>query len=308
MRSALYRDTRQMLERLELEDGSLEESYCLQRAQAWILVAVYEFMHTTFQRAWTSAGRAFRIAQLMKLNEIDSVNNLASQSFTGRDDFIELEEKRRTFWKAYCLDRFFCFLGDLPLTVNEHTIFTRLPSQETDFELGKPVLMPFLSEVMVANNSIALLPFAECIILSTIWGRIQAHQQQCLMEQAYGIPMVEFWDRHLQLENLVTQRVKLYQTNSTLISVHTDPDRLFTNLIAQAAVLSLCKIHPFTSIALFAGCEYPIAHKGEDASSKLDGSHLHDIIEALQELKNVNLLCQAQLSFWGHEISNELLD
>lgn len=95
---------------------------------------------------------------------------------------------------------------------------------------------------MVANDSIALSPFAECIILSTIWSRIQGHQQQCLMEQAYGMPMVEFWDRHLQLENFVTQRVKLYQTNSTLISVHTDPDRLFANLIAQAAVLPLCKV------------------------------------------------------------------
>lgn len=124
MRHGLYHDTRQMLELLEGEDYHQEDAFYLQQAQAWILVAIYEFMHKTFRRTWASTGRALRLVQLLKLNGIDSLEHLHDVSGSLYTTDAEMEEKRRTFWMAYCLDRLFCVLNNSPLTVDEHTVRT----------------------------------------------------------------------------------------------------------------------------------------------------------------------------------------
>lgn len=119
----LYRDTRQMLERLELEDGALEEAFQLQRAQAWILVAVYEILRTSFHRAWMSAGRAIRLVQVMKLHDLDSSSPPGDGSLVAPGtDTVDVEEKRHTFWMAYCLDRLFSALNTLPFSINENIV------------------------------------------------------------------------------------------------------------------------------------------------------------------------------------------
>lgn len=122
MQDGLYHDARQMLETLEGEDNRKEDPCYLQQAQAWIILAVYEFMRKTFRRTWTTTGRALRLVQMMKLNEIDSIGHLldVSSDFFASD--AETEEKRRTFWMAYCLDRLCCVLNNLPLTVDEDTV------------------------------------------------------------------------------------------------------------------------------------------------------------------------------------------
>lgn len=60
-----------MLEALEINDNT-EEDYCsFEQSQAWILLTVYEFMRTDYRWGWISAGRSFRLVQLMKLYELD---------------------------------------------------------------------------------------------------------------------------------------------------------------------------------------------------------------------------------------------
>jgi hypothetical protein len=103
-----------------------DETCYLDQAQAWILIAFYEFMQDAFQRAWASAGRAIRLVQFMRLNTLDapdandSANTKQEEAFGT--DIAYLEEKRRTFWIAFCLDRFSCVLGGLPLTLSEHLV------------------------------------------------------------------------------------------------------------------------------------------------------------------------------------------
>lgn len=114
LRDALYHSTLDRLGRCPAED----EAARLEHAQAWILIAVYEFMQAPFERAWISAGRAIRLVQLMRLNEIDKMSDLALEG----DSFVEKEEKRRIFWMAFCLDRCSCVLEGLPLTLNEQEV------------------------------------------------------------------------------------------------------------------------------------------------------------------------------------------
>lgn len=122
VRDSLYRDTREMLEALDSKDNKMEYVE-IEQAQAWILLAIYEFMRTNYRRGWMSAGRAFRLVQLMRLYEIDGPNSLTRQhDAIAQADWIETEEKRRTFWMAYTLDRLVSIRNEWPLTLHEQVV------------------------------------------------------------------------------------------------------------------------------------------------------------------------------------------
>lgn len=108
-----------MLEALELSDDGTE-AVEVEQAQAWIILALYEFMRTYFRQGWMSAGRSFRLVQLMGLHAIDGAENtLGRPRVDLQADWIETEKRRRTFWMAYCLDRFVSFRHERPFTFNE---------------------------------------------------------------------------------------------------------------------------------------------------------------------------------------------
>lgn len=66
----LYHSAVQRLEQLEARGGAHQLSHVMQ-VQAWLLLAFYEFIRVDFRRGWMSAGRAFRLIQLMRLHECD---------------------------------------------------------------------------------------------------------------------------------------------------------------------------------------------------------------------------------------------
>ncbi|KAK7731036.1 hypothetical protein SLS53_008907 [Cytospora paraplurivora] len=125
LRDDLYRETLHMLGNTEPMSPGNAAAPQLEVAQAWILISIYDFTQVTFHSGWASVGRAIRLIQLMRLNNVD-----ASAHTDEPRDFIECETKRRTFWVAFCLDRFTSILEELPLALNEQTICTRLPSPE----------------------------------------------------------------------------------------------------------------------------------------------------------------------------------
>lgn len=117
LQAPLYHETKQMLESLSHgTDGNSPVD--TQQVQAWILIATYESARTLHWQAWSSAGRAFRLVQLMRLHEIDS----PAGSSAADCDFVEVEERRRAFWLAYFLDHLFSMRNDWPVTLNEHVV------------------------------------------------------------------------------------------------------------------------------------------------------------------------------------------
>lgn len=111
-----------MLEALDLKDYEMN-GIDIEQVQAWILLAIYEFMQTNYRRGWKSAGRAFRLVQLIRLYEVDVPNSPIGQlNHTTQADWIQTEEKRRTFWMAYILDRFVGLRNECPMTINEQVV------------------------------------------------------------------------------------------------------------------------------------------------------------------------------------------
>ncbi|KAK0715944.1 fungal-specific transcription factor domain-containing protein [Lasiosphaeris hirsuta] len=235
-RDHLYNETRHMLEVLDLSDDDMG-TVRIEQVQAWLLIAYYEFARANYRRGWVSAGRAFRLVQLARLHEVDS-----PEGRFDNDDPVMVEERRRTFWVAYCLDRFICIRSRWPLTLAEEVICTRLPSPELAFQGGHPIQVCFLSEAIASNGHNLLSPLAECAILATICGRAMSHCQVSNVERAYGGPSLDFWLRHEWLDGMITKRLEALSANYPIISAVADSMLLFTFMMAQTTIIYLCHI------------------------------------------------------------------
>ena len=252
-----------MLDSLEAQDSNIGCTD-IEQVQARILVLIYEFMRTNHQRGWISAGRCFRLVQLMRLYEIDSPENVAAQETNGQpEDWIKTEVKRRTFWVAYSLDRFISMRHEWPLTLNEQDvsllpqcrscslllpytkcgrqISTRLPVPDEKFQKGQFVEMGFLSEAVTLMDLDRASPFLESIILATICGRTLCHRQQSVVERVYSHVPQQFWERHQWLYSMLKTRHNHFLRQYPPTMQHTNCMLLFTNMMAQTTVLYLCK-------------------------------------------------------------------
>jgi hypothetical protein len=122
LRDSLYECTRTLLEALESKDNQTEFAD-IEHVQARVLLLIYDFMRFNHQRGWISAGRCFRLLQLMRLYELDSPENVAKRNNAIEpESWVRTEEKRRTFWMAYSLDRFISLRNDWPLTLSEQVV------------------------------------------------------------------------------------------------------------------------------------------------------------------------------------------
>ncbi|KAK8070393.1 fungal-specific transcription factor domain-containing protein [Apiospora hydei] len=248
VRDGLYSETRRLLDALELEPtefGTLSLDY----AQAWILIAIYEWTINDCNRFLMSAGRAFRSIQLLRLHELDC--SPTPTPWTG--DWVELESARRTFWVAFDFDCFTAIHNGLPLTFNEQEIRTRLPVPESQFLAGRsPVTMPFLDEIMASCDSarasptcdFPTSPLVECIFAASLCGRNVTHKQRSLVEQCRGEVVTEdFCRRHQSLDALLTSRIKsLGAACGQDFSLLTDPSLIFAALVAHMNVLFLREV------------------------------------------------------------------
>ncbi len=232
----MYTGAKQMLETIELNDNQTESLH-IEQVQAWVLLTIYEFMRVSYRRGWMSAGRVFRLVQLMRLYEVDEFG--AAEPTPA---CIVSEEKRRAFWMAYLLDRLVSIRNGCPLTLVEQIVSTRLPAPEMNFQSNKPFQTSFLSEAIAFSEHTTVSPFQKCIIVVTICGRAMTHHQQSKVECVYKSVSEDFWNRHQWLETLLTQQELILSLEYPSASEHVDPTMLFIDMTVHATVLYLYKI------------------------------------------------------------------
>jgi hypothetical protein len=104
--------------------------------QSWSLISAYEcHVYAAFTKASTSLCRAVRIAQMLKLHQLDDQNALVL-SLPPPRDAIEAEERRRTWWVVFMADRFLTSTTGWPSLIDERHIRTNLPSADQHFAAG----------------------------------------------------------------------------------------------------------------------------------------------------------------------------
>ncbi|KAL4819970.1 fungal-specific transcription factor domain-containing protein [Aspergillus spinulosporus] len=333
---SFYQYARRGLEALDSKNMSLA-STDLEQVQAWLLLAIHEFMSVDFRRGWISAGRAFRLIQLNWLHGTDGWDLTRAQT-----NWIESEQKRRTFWMAYCLDRFMSMRTGSPPTFSER-VAIRLPCPEANFQNDQPILMGFLSDALAADTCITST-FTECIVVATISGRALSHRNQCLAGELYFSAVDDFWNRHQWINAILTQRMEAFSVKYPLdMQQQTDPMLLFISLMWRTIILHLyqtmacvvpshdekrdlvteykkrssaaaqeivdltnklshlnsLKVHPLTPIPLSLCVEFLILyHKPGDVFTK----QLQDITEAMRNLRRFSNLGQEVLQLFDDQL------
>ena len=116
-----YRMARKYAEDQELK-GHGEHMIAVSTSQTWIMIATYEFKLMYFPRAWLSTGRAVRLAQMMGLHRLDGTGLDVKQCLQPPKDWTEREERRRTFWMAFCVDRYASIGTGWPMTIEEKDV------------------------------------------------------------------------------------------------------------------------------------------------------------------------------------------
>ncbi|KAK4184686.1 pyrimidine pathway regulatory protein 1 [Podospora australis] len=225
IRNLVYRETRQTLEALDMEEVDMG-SVRVEHVQAYLLLAFYEFARCQYRCAWITAGRAFRLVQLAKLHLLDSGEHAARD-----EDPISREEKRRTFWVAYCLDHLLSIRNRCPLTLVEG-ICTRLPSPDLAFQSGHPIDGYFVDEAITSGDRL-LSPLAESAILVTICG--PALSQRC---RSYGDTFLDFSMKQDWLSGMVTS----LSVSSSGISGGADSMQFFALMMAHHFRITMCEI------------------------------------------------------------------
>ncbi|KAL4994906.1 fungal-specific transcription factor domain-containing protein [Aspergillus recurvatus] len=260
---SLYVETSRVVRELD----TIERTPPLEQIQAVLLLAHYELLRMEENRAMVTAGRCFQLIQLARLHDTDSYTNADPE-----DDFVIEEEKRRTFWVAYCFDRFFSSTHEWPLTLQDQAIWTRLPVPESAFQLSQIPEQPmdFLHDAIASSGQKTLPPFAEYIVLATLHGRtINLRRSALLLSTSTEASM--FWERHRVLSDVIEKRSALwsYSLSTSVPLGMTDPLTVFTCLLGKMMVIYIGEV-------------------GETARGQLGGTlsrHIHeDADDAVQEL------------------------
>ncbi|KAL2847125.1 fungal-specific transcription factor domain-containing protein [Aspergillus pseudodeflectus] len=263
----LYAETRSILARLDGTERS-PRSPSLEQIQALLLLAHYELLRIDEGTAMVTAGRCFRLIQLARLGEADAIAGegvpgqmaAVGRSGTGWNEaFVVAEERKRTFWVAYCFDRFLSSRREWPLTLQEDAIRTRLPYSEQTFQATPlpfltpshpglqasphtqtPSQPPTLHEAITSSGHTTLPPFSECIVLATLYGR--AMTLQCMASVLPSSETSVFWSRHKLLSTSVEKRTQLLARNLASPNTLVDPMVAFTHVLARATVVYLGEV------------------------------------------------------------------
>ena len=75
-----------------------------------------------FSRAWVNVGKSVRLCQMLGLQRLDVEGSDVKRILSPPRDWIELEERRRTFWAAYYCDRWASAGTGWPMVIEEKDV------------------------------------------------------------------------------------------------------------------------------------------------------------------------------------------
>ncbi|KAL4767851.1 hypothetical protein BDW60DRAFT_220182 [Aspergillus nidulans var. acristatus] len=250
------------------------EAVAIELVQARLLLAIYEILKTNPRKGWINASRCFHLVHLAKLDEIDNPKSWKASTLS----WVEVDERRRTFWTAHALDRYANFVNCLPIILNDHM---------------QAVKTEFLATAMDRINDQQLSSYAKSIVVVTILARCLSHNSQCKVEGIIHPSSEQSLVRHRTLDTILCQevRVSTTATYSDMESCHLE--YIFTKTLAQAAFLVLFtvleSVHPFTPIALFICADFLRSHK---TLNQNNAAQFDTICASLRHLAPANNLVQ----------------
>lgn len=233
-----YQRARKYIQQDEMK-GHGESMITIAHCQTWVLLATYEFKLMYFPRAWMSAGRACRMTQMMGLHRLDGTGLDVKQCLPPPKDWTEREERRRTFWMSFCVDRYASIGTGWPMTIEEGDILTILPSEESDYEMSRPARSMSLSEALDPEGAPGLSSFGGVIIMGALFGRNLTHLHRPGPDDKDDDLNGEFWKRHRAMDNILLNTSLALPDHLRLPSGLNDPNIVFVNMNIHTSTICL---------------------------------------------------------------------
>lgn len=256
LKEHFYHRARKYME-LDYLKGHGENMISIAHAQTHVLLASYEFKMMYFPRAWMSTGSAIRLCQMMGLHRLDGAGLDVKQCLPPPRDWTEREERRRTFWMAFCEDRYASIGTGWPMTIDEKDILTDLPASDEAFEMSKPETAQSLADAMSPTGASKLSPFAGVVLMACLFGRNLIHLHRPDADDRDNDLNGEFWKRHRAMDNILLNTSLSMPSHLKLPSGLSNPNIVFTNMnihtsticLHQAAIYKADKNHLPASIS-----------------------------------------------------------
>jgi hypothetical protein len=233
-----YARARKYAEQDEMR-GLGESLITLAHCQAWNLIGCYEFKMIAFPRAWMSIGRAASLVMMMGLHRQDRVGLDVKQTLPPPRDWTDREERRRTFWMAYCQDRYASIGTGWPMRIDEQDILTNLPASDSAFITGKSEPTGQLSDILNGLGTDTISSFAGVILLATLYGRNLTHLHRPGDNDNDHDVNGEFWKRHRNLDNILLNVALSMPAAIRLPASLNDPNAIFCNMNLHTAAICL---------------------------------------------------------------------
>ncbi|KAJ5089500.1 hypothetical protein N7532_008184 [Penicillium argentinense] len=238
LHSHFYHRARKYAELDEMK-GFGESIISLSHCQTWILIGTYEFRMIYFPRAWLSVGKATRLALMMGFNRLDGVGLDVKQSMFPPKDWTEREERRRTFWMAFCTDRYASIGTGWPMVIDENDIMTNLPASEESFLKSKPQRTLRLSDIIAGEGVSTLSPFACVCVLANLFGRNLNHIHRPQPQDNDYDLNGEFWKRHRSHDNILLHIALSLPDHLRLPGGMDDVNVIFSNMSIHTSTICL---------------------------------------------------------------------
>ncbi|KAK6208046.1 binuclear zinc transcription factor [Colletotrichum tabaci] len=231
-----YKRARQYADADEMK-GFGEHFLTVQHAQAWALIATDEARSLFFTRAAMSSAKCVRLVEMMGLHRIDGDGQEMAPTLAPPTSWVDLEERRRAFWGAYCIDCHASIATGWPTLIDPNEISTHLPSSEEAFNSAREETTSTLPE---AFKGASYSTFAGAVVICYIFNKLLKHVHwERPTDRPSDVEYGEFWNRHRDIDNMLSSAFMFLPERFRLPQSMRDPTAVHTNLNLHASVICL---------------------------------------------------------------------
>ncbi|KAH6958463.1 fungal-specific transcription factor domain-containing protein [Fusarium avenaceum] len=233
MGMAFYKRARSYLQAHDIDDIT-QTSISLGHAQAWALTSCFEAEHTMFAKASITLCSAIRVAQMLNLHQVDTVQHGENHPV----DSIEMEERRRTWWTIFCFDRFVCATTGWPALIHDQNIRTRLPASDEAYAYGREEHAGFLRDQLTDAEPHS--SFAGRVLTAHIFHRtIEHNSDNSQGQETQDFSNDAYWKRHSAIDNDLKFMLLMLPKSLCLPANYKNHNAVFVNTMLYTTTICL---------------------------------------------------------------------
>jgi hypothetical protein len=175
----------------------------------------------------------------MGLHRVDGAALEVKACLAPPQDWTEREERRRTFWMAFCMDKYASIGTGWPMTIDERDVTTHLPASESAFDLSRPEQTQALADSLTPHGAGRLSSFGSTALMACLFGRNLTHLHRPEPEDNEDDLNGAFWKRHRQLDNIILNTTLCIPPQLRLPEGISNPNVVWTAMCIHTSTICL---------------------------------------------------------------------